>query len=62
METIIYNSLAFLILAFAVFITVKKVYQTLFKKQETSCASGCSGCASKCDLKQLVNNNSSTTN
>jgi hypothetical protein len=54
MEQVIYNTLAFLIIGTALFIAIRKAYAILFAKKETSCASGCEGCASKCELKSVV--------
>lgn len=55
MEDLVYNTFAYLIVAFAVFIVLKKAYAAIWKKSKTdSCDSGCSGCSTTCDLKQLV--------
>jgi hypothetical protein len=56
MEEIIYNSLTYIIVLFAIFIAVRKVVLKNTKKEESSCADGCGGCSSKCDLKALVKN------
>jgi len=60
MEQVIYNTLAFLIIGIALFIAGRKVFAKLFVKKESTCASGCDGCASKCELKSLVELKKST--
>lgn len=57
MEQIIYNTLTYLIVAFAIFITIKKIFGKNPEKIESTCSSGCGACSSKCDLKALVKNN-----
>lgn len=53
MEQLFYDTLALLIVATAIFLTGRKVYLTVFKKKEPTCESGCNGCSSKCEIKQL---------
>ncbi|MFA6400644.1 MAG: hypothetical protein WCX31_03325 [Salinivirgaceae bacterium] len=60
MEQVIYNILTFLIIGTALFIAGRKAYAKLFVKKESSCASGCEGCASKCELKSVVDLKKST--
>lgn len=61
MEDHIYNLLTYLIIFVAVIITGKKFWKKNFgKKEDSSCSSGCGGCATKCDLKELVNTNKTT--
>lgn len=55
MEQGIYNILTYLIIAGAMFVAGKKLYEKAFpKKQSTGCGDGCGGCASKCDLKEFA--------
>lgn len=54
MEDLIYNTLSYIIILFAVYIALRKVIFKNNKEEESSCADGCGGCSSKCDLKALV--------
>ncbi len=53
MENVIYNILTILIVAFAFFLLGRKVYNS-FANNSNACDSGCDGCASKCDLKEIM--------
>ena len=55
MDEIIYNIISYLIILIALFIAGRKLFQKMFVKKESSCADGCGGCSTKCDLKELVN-------
>lgn len=58
---LIYDILTYLVIGVAVFVTIKKVFENSFKKKDpSSCSDGCGGCTSKCDLKDLAQEN--TTN
>ncbi|HAN00110.1 MAG TPA: hypothetical protein DCQ26_16040 [Marinilabiliales bacterium] len=55
MEPWVYNILAYAIVGMALFAAAKKVYTKFSQKQKSSsCAGGCGGCTSKCELKSLV--------
>lgn len=54
MEEIIYNVLAILIVAAALFVAVRKVYHKINPKKKSSCGDGCGGCSSDCQIKDLV--------
>ncbi|MGD9994067.1 MAG: hypothetical protein AB7S69_12285 [Salinivirgaceae bacterium] len=54
METLVFNIITFIILGVAFFIAGKKLVLKLFARNQRSCADGCSGCTSKCELKSLV--------
>jgi hypothetical protein len=54
METVFFTVLTYLILGFAFFIAGRKLFEKLFSSKKSSCADGCAGCTSKCELKSLV--------
>jgi hypothetical protein len=60
MEQLLYNTLAFLILATAIILAGRKVYASFFVKKESSCASGCDGCSSNCELKCVIEQRNTT--
>lgn len=52
----IYNLFAYLIVGLAIMVALKKAYDTFTpKRKSSSCANGCGGCTTKCELKNLVN-------
>ena len=53
---LIYDILTYLIVAIAVLIAFKKFLDKTIRKQKvsSSCADGCGGCTSKCDLKEFA--------
>lgn len=58
METLIYDLLTYLIIGLAVLVVMKKIFRKSFSKnEEASCADGCGGCTSKCDLKEIAAQN-----
>lgn len=55
-EALIYNTLTLLIVVFAFFIAVKRLFHKFFPKSEKSCSSGCGSCSTPCELKNMVQN------
>ena len=57
MEELIYNIFTFIIIAFAVFVAGKKIYDSVKPKNDSSsCSSGCGGCGTPCELKDVIQN------
>lgn len=54
MESLIYNILALIIVAFAFVIAGIRFFKTIKSTDKSSCESGCGGCSSQCDLKQII--------
>ncbi|MDA3891143.1 MAG: FeoB-associated Cys-rich membrane protein [Salinivirgaceae bacterium] len=56
MEEHIYNIITYLIVLLAIFVAARKIIAKNFaKKESVSCADGCGGCATGCNLKEEVN-------
>ena len=60
MDELFYNILASGIVLFAFFILGRKLYLIFFKANANSCDSGCGGCSTECDLKNLSQTKKST--
>jgi len=54
MEQVVYDILAILIIVVAVGIVIKKVIDKILPTKKSACESGCGGCATPCDLKEII--------
>ncbi|MBI9067391.1 MAG: FeoB-associated Cys-rich membrane protein [Salinivirgaceae bacterium] len=52
----VYNIFTFIIVGFAFFIAGRKVYFSFKPKKNTACSTGCAGCGTPCNLKDIVIN------
>ncbi len=50
----IYNIITYLIVALSLFLAGKKIYMKIFTNKQPACESGCGGCTSKCELRNLA--------
>ncbi len=60
MDNIIYNILTLIIVASAFFLMGRKIYHNVKKTDKSQCESGCDGCTTKCDLKEIVQKHNTT--
>lgn len=54
MEKLIYDILAVLIICSAVGIFIRYIYNKFLPKKKHGCDSGCGGCSTPCELKNMI--------